>query len=89
MQIKIVSIALTSLLIKLDNIKINRFHLNTVGGKGGGGLIIRCSSFFLLLFSGRIWAYNCGGVILSGEFIQSRKRTFLKGVFWNNVSRTG
>ena len=40
-QIKI-SIALTDLLIKLQNIMINRFHLNTVGGKGDGGLIIRC-----------------------------------------------
>ena len=40
-QIKIVSIALTDLLIKLQNITITRFHLNTVGGKGWG-LIIRC-----------------------------------------------
>ena len=53
-QIKIVSIALTGLLIKLDNIKINRFHLNTVGGKGRGGLIIRCSSFFF------VFRYNMG-----------------------------
>ena len=35
MQIKI-SIALTDLLIKLQNIMITRFHLNTVGGKGWG-----------------------------------------------------
>ena len=35
-QIK-VSIALTDLLIKLQNIMITRFHLNTVGGKGWGG----------------------------------------------------
>ena len=43
MQIKI-SIALTGLLIKLQNIMITRFHLSTVGGKGwgGGGLIITC-----------------------------------------------
>ena len=34
-QIKI-SIALTGLLIKLQNITITRFHLNTVGGKGWG-----------------------------------------------------
>ena len=36
MQIQI-SIALTDLLTKLQNIMIKRFHLNTVGGKGWGG----------------------------------------------------
>ena len=36
MQIKI-SIALTDLLIKLQNIMITRFHLKTVEGKGVGG----------------------------------------------------
>ena len=43
MQIKI-SIALTDLLIKLQNIMITRFHLKTVEGKGvgAGGLISRC-----------------------------------------------
>ena len=63
------SIALTDLLIiKLQNFMINRFHHNIDGGTGGGGDAYNQMYLKVSLFSRRIWTYNCGGVILSGEF---------------------